>query len=188
MSYSENSHHRNIGLHIGPQLVFEDAKQMNNSTSLNINCCKSSSGKVSVICYLTVLKKFQWDIFQKNEKNEITQSIFGNALCFAVGAIEYLYGKARPKFDPENHILRVWKILLLVNGQLRRLRTRSFDIMKISNVFFIWHLDQDQRLHVDLPGDRRTWPPNFIIIFQLFLLILCHAELGITKPRNVWFQ
>ena len=51
--------------------------------------------------------------------------------------LEYLYGKLRPKFDPENHILRVCKILLLVNGQLMRLRSRSFDIMKISNVVFI---------------------------------------------------
>ena len=51
--------------------------------------------------------------------------------------LEYLYGKLRPKFDPENHILRVCKILLLVNGQLMRLRSRSFDITKISNVSFI---------------------------------------------------
>ena len=48
MSYSENNFDHNIALHIGPQLVFEEVKQMKNINKVDINCCKSSSGKVDV--------------------------------------------------------------------------------------------------------------------------------------------
>ena len=48
MSYSENNFDHNIALHIGPQLVFEEVKQMKNINKTDIYCCKSSSGKVDV--------------------------------------------------------------------------------------------------------------------------------------------
>ena len=48
MSYSANNFDHNIALHIGPQLVFEEVKQMKNINKMEFNCCKSSSGKVDV--------------------------------------------------------------------------------------------------------------------------------------------
>ena len=46
--YRANNHDQNIVLHIGPQFVFEEVKQMKNIINLNITCCKSSPGKVYV--------------------------------------------------------------------------------------------------------------------------------------------
>ena len=37
----ENNVNQSIFLHIGPQLVFENMKQMKNTTKLNVTCCKS---------------------------------------------------------------------------------------------------------------------------------------------------
>ena len=60
MSYTENNNHdQNDVLHIGPHLVFEEVKLMENTNNLNVTCCKSSQGK----------------------------NMFGFAICCAVGAI-----------------------------------------------------------------------------------------------------
>lgn len=44
--YEENNIEQNIVLQIGPQLVFENVKQMKNTTKLNVTCCKSPTQKV----------------------------------------------------------------------------------------------------------------------------------------------
>ena len=44
--YEENDVDQSIVLQIGPQLVFENVKQMKNTTKLNVTCCKSSTEKV----------------------------------------------------------------------------------------------------------------------------------------------
>ena len=49
MSYTRKSNHdQNIVLHIGPHFELNEVKQMKNTNNVDINCCKSSSGKVSV--------------------------------------------------------------------------------------------------------------------------------------------
>ena len=50
MSNTKNSinHDLNIVLHIGPHFELNEVKQMKNTNNVDINCCKSSSGKVSV--------------------------------------------------------------------------------------------------------------------------------------------
>ena len=44
--YEEKNVDQSIVLQIGPQLVFENVKQMKNTTKLNLTCCKSSTEKV----------------------------------------------------------------------------------------------------------------------------------------------
>ena len=114
-----------------------------------------------------------WNKNINKENNCLTLCHFWQAVCLV---LEGLSGNIRPKFDPGNHIFKVGKLYLLVTKQRLTMRNRSLNMMKISNVSFIWHLDQDHRLDVDLPGEQRTWPPNFIIIIQLFLLILCYTK------------
>ena len=52
-SYRKNKNHdQNVVLQIGPHFELDEVKQMKNINNLNINCCKSSSGKVNVSIWI----------------------------------------------------------------------------------------------------------------------------------------
>ena len=59
--YEENNVNQSIFLHIGPHLVFENVKQMNNTTKFSVTCCKSSPDKKVNKCILNCDFDNEWN-------------------------------------------------------------------------------------------------------------------------------